>query len=67
MDNKEEDDIETLQVLNALFSITDLDVFVGFRDDFDRFIEGDAFLDLSTVVDETLLAENEADLYKYNP
>ena len=65
MDNKEEEDIETLQVLNALFSITDLDIFVGFKDDFDYFIEGDAFLDLSQYINKDILAKNEADLYKY--
>ncbi|MDO4940498.1 MAG: hypothetical protein Q4E33_02275 [Erysipelotrichaceae bacterium] len=65
MDNKEEDDIETLQVLNALFSITDLDVFVGFKDDFDKFIEADAFYDLSLLIDEDLLKANDTDLYRY--
>ena len=65
MDNREEDDIETLQVLNALFSITDLDVFVGFKNDFDMFIEGDAFLDLSEHIDEGILSKRKDDLYSY--
>lgn len=65
MDNKEEDDIETLQVLNALFTITDLDVFVGFKEDFDQFIDKDAFCDLSLLIDKELLEKNSADLYKY--
>lgn len=66
MDNKEEDDIQTLQVLNALFSITDLDIFVGYKEDFDQFIDKDAFCDLSLLIDKDLLAKHEADLYKYN-
>lgn len=66
MDNKQEDDIETLQVLNALFSITDLDIFVGYKEDFDQFIDKDAFCDLSLLIDKDLLDKHQDDLYRYN-
>ena len=60
------EDSETLQVLNSLFLVKELDIFVGFKDDFDRFIEGDAFIDLSSMIDENLLNNSNYDLYKYN-
>ena len=65
MDNKESEDIETLQVLNALFTITDLDVFVGYKEDFDQFKDKDAFCDLSLLIDKQLLNKHSDDLYKY--
>lgn len=65
MDNKESEDIETLQVLNALFTITDLDVFVGYKEDFDQFKDKDAFCDLSLLIDKQLLDKHSDDLYKY--
>ena len=41
-------------------------MFVGFKEDFDKFVEADAFLDLKTVIDKGLLDVNNDDLYKYN-
>lgn len=61
----EKSDVETLQVLNALFSITDLDLFVSFKDQFDLFIDKDAFADLSLLIDKDILDKHQDDLYIY--
>lgn len=61
----EKSDVETLQVLNALFSITDLDLFVSYKDQFDLFIDKDAFADLSLLIDKDILDKHQDDLYIY--
>ncbi len=58
-------DGETLQVLNALFSLTDLDLFVGPKEYFDTFASKDAFCDLSLLIDGELLDKHKDDLYIY--
>lgn len=59
----ERNDIETLQVLNALFSITDLDLYVSFKEQFDLFVDKDAFADLSLLIDKDILDKYKDDLY----
>jgi len=59
-------DMETMQVLTALFSISDLDVYVAPREYFDYFAANNGFADLNVLMDKNLLAEYSADLYKYD-
>ena len=59
----ESQDGETLQVLNALFSITDLDLFISPKEYFDMFVDKDAFCDLSLLLDKELLNKHKDDLY----
>lgn len=59
----EEEDVQTLQVLNALFTISDLDVFVADEDNFKRFADQDGFADLALLIDNELL--NNYKLYKH--
>lgn len=56
-------DLETIQVLNALFSISDLDVYVADRKYFDYFADRDGYADLSLLIDKELLQKWEDDLY----
>ncbi len=56
-------DLETIQVLNALFSISDLDVYVADRKYFDYFAERDGYADLSLLIDKELLKKWEKNLY----
>lgn len=63
--NDNSQDGETLQVLNALFSLTDLDVYVSPKEQFDIFGEKDAFCDLSLLIDKELLNNHRDDLYIY--
>ncbi len=56
-------DMETIQVLNALFSISDLDVYVSDRTYFDYFAGRDGYADLSLLIDKKLLDKWEDNLY----
>ena len=56
-------DMETVQVLNALFSISDLDVYVADRTYFDYFAGRDGYADLSLLIDKELLQKWEDNLY----
>lgn len=60
------DDGRTIQVLAALFGISDLDFFAADRETFDRYAVQDAFADLSKLIDPALLDERPAeDLVRY--
>lgn len=56
-------DAQTVQVLGALFGISDLDLFAADQAVFERYAQQDAFADLSVLIDRELLAG--ADLYTY--
>ena len=62
-ENNETNDIETLQVLTALFTISDLDLYVADKKYFDYFIEGGGYADLSKLIDSSLLDKYKDDLY----
>ena len=55
-------DAQTVQVLGALFGISDLDLFAADQAVFERYAQQDAFADLSVLIDRELLAG--ADLYR---
>ena len=57
-----EGDAATLQVLNALFGISDLDFFASDEDTFMIFAEENAFADLGKLIEPDWLSENTADL-----
>ena len=59
-------DMETMQVLTALFSISDLDVYVAPREYFDYFAANNGFADLNVLIDKEVLAEYSGDLDYYN-
>ena len=59
-------DMETMQVLTALFSISDLDVYVADREYFDYFAANKGFADLNVLIDKEVLAEYSDDLYYYD-
>ncbi len=65
-ENSESSDIETLQVLSALFMMGDLDLYIAPREHFDYFADQKAFCDLETLLDSNILKKNEADLYSCN-
>ena len=54
--NGESDDIDALQVLNALFLLSDIDIYVSDYKYFDYYAEAEAFADLSLLLDKELLA-----------
>ena len=56
-------DIETLQVLTALFTISDLDLYVADKEYFDYFIEDGGYCDLGMLIDKDILARHQDDLY----
>ena len=56
-------DVETLQVLTALFSISDMDLFAAVKEYFDYFAVEGGFADLSLLIDKDLLDKVESDLY----
>ena len=62
-DLNEASDAQTVQVLGALFGISDLDLFAADQAVFERYAQQDAFADLSVLIDRELLAG--ADLYTY--
>ncbi len=59
----EEEDISTMQVLTALFTISDLDVFVADEEYFAKYVEDDGYADLSKLIDGDIL--NSQKLYKH--
>lgn len=59
-------DMETMQVLTALFSISDLDVYVAPREYFDYFAANNGFADLNVLIDKDVLAKYSSDLYIYD-
>ena len=63
LNQNEEEDVRTLQVLSALFTVSDLDLFVSDSTTFDIFALRDAFANLSVLLEPTLLKEYEEDLY----
>ncbi len=62
-ENNESADIETLQVLNALFTLGDLDLYIAPKQYFDLFAQKDGFADLRLLIDKTIL--EKADLYRF--
>lgn len=56
MSEDESDDIETLQVLNAMFLMYDIDLYVSDERYFEYFADSDAFADLSLLIDADLLS-----------
>ena len=66
LDNNEAADMETLQVLSALFSISDLDVYVADREYFDYFAANNGFADLNALIDKEVLSKYSDDLYIYD-
>lgn len=62
-EKNESADIETLQVLTALFTVSDLDLYVAPKEYFDHFAVEDGFADLSALIDTSLLDKNQEDLY----
>ena len=56
-------DVETLQVLTALFTISDLDLYVADKQYFDYFVEDAGYCDLSLLIDKEILEKHHDDLY----
>ena len=56
-------DVETLQVLTALFSISDLDLYVADKTYFDYFANEGGFADLSLLIEKDLLDKVNDNLY----
>lgn len=61
----ESGDMQTVQVLAALFGISGLDFFAADEPVFARYADQDAFLDLSLFLDRSLLERYGDDLYYY--
>lgn len=61
--NDEAADIETLQVLSALFMVSDLDLYVADPYYFDYFSSNGALCDLSTLIDKDILERHAEDLH----
>jgi len=55
--------IETLQVLTALFTVSDLDLYVSPQEYFEYFAKEGGLADLSKVIDGSLLEKHKEDLY----
>lgn len=64
LSNNEAADMETMQVLTALFSISDLDVYVAPEEYFEYFAANNGFADLGVLIDASLLGKE--DLYRYD-
>ncbi|MBR0419825.1 MAG: hypothetical protein IJI66_11715 [Erysipelotrichaceae bacterium] len=62
-EDNEKADIETLQILTALFTISDLDLYVADQKYFDYFAEDGGYCDLSRLIDKELLEKVSSDLY----
>ncbi|MBQ1482747.1 MAG: hypothetical protein IIZ28_04160 [Erysipelotrichaceae bacterium] len=56
-------DIETLQVLTALFTVSDLDLYVSPQEYFEYFAKENGLADLSRLIDGSLLEKHKEDLY----
>ncbi len=66
MEGNEAEDIETMQILTALFTISDLDLYVADKQYFDYFLEDGGYVDLSLLIDKKLLDKYKDDLYYWN-
>ena len=64
-DYSEIEDAETLQVLTALFTVSELDVFVADEERFVMFIDQDGFCDLGKLIEADVLNRHAEDLYRY--
>lgn len=64
-DYSEIEDAQTLQVLTALFTVSELDIFVADEERFVMFIDQDGFCDLSKYIEEDILSRHAEDLYRY--
>ena len=62
-EGNEAEDIETMQILTALFTISDLDLYVADKQYFDYFLEDGGYADLSLLIDQNLLERYKDDLY----
>ena len=62
-EGNEAEDIETMQILTALFTICDLDLYVADKLYFDYFLEDGGYADLSLLIDQNLLERYKDDLY----
>ena len=60
-----EEDISTIQVLYALFSMGDMDLFAADPGVFDRYTAQDGFEDLSLLLPQSLLEANADRLIRY--
>ena len=62
----EADDIEAIQVLNAMFLLSDFDLYVSDEKYFEYFADPDVFADLSLLLESGLLSEiPDEDRYYY--
>lgn len=61
--SQSEEDVRTLQVLSALFMVSDLDVYVSDEKNFKTFADEYAFANLSLLLDSSLIKQYEDDLY----
>ena len=64
-ENNEAADIETLQILTALFTISDLDLYIADKEYFDYFIKDGGYCDLSLLIDKEILDKYSKDLYYF--
>ncbi|MBR4421240.1 MAG: hypothetical protein IKS69_01740 [Erysipelotrichaceae bacterium] len=65
MENNDNEDAETLQVLSAMFALDEIDLFVADQEHFDLFGKEGAFTDLSTIIPIELQQKHEDMLYRY--
>ena len=65
MENNDNEDAETLQVLSAMLALDEIDLFVADKEHFDLFGQESAFSDLSTVIPLKLQQKHEDMLYRY--
>ena len=64
-DYSEVEDAETLQVLTALFTVSELDVYIADKERFDMFTDQDGFCDLGKLIEADVLNRHAGDLYLY--
>lgn len=62
-EGNESADIETLNVLSALFTISDLDLYIADQEWFDYFAKGGGYCDLGMLIDKDVLNRHEKDLH----
>ena len=65
MKDNDSEDAETLQVLSAMFSLDEIDIYVADREHFDLFCKEGAFEDLGSIIPEETQKKNENMLYRY--
>ena len=63
--NNESADAETLQVLTALFTISDLDVYAAPKQYFDYFADDGGYADLGRLIEKDILDRHGDDLYYF--